>query len=225
MQTLPGQHSLHLRQFHNENNYRQIVKESPMAVRKVVTLLSGGIDSMVLADSLRKQKQVRQSLLFVDYGQRAARREFEAARLFARNRGKLEKVSLHIRGIKMNSQLITGRLRDQPFFPGRNLLLLTIAALKAREMGTSFVAIGLREVPQFPDTSGAFVRAFSGIGYLAFGTSIEVITPLLNRTKAEIVQLAEEYGTPLSISYSCYLGRKRPCCRCLGCKDRKGLIA
>ncbi len=195
-----------------------------MAQRDVVTLLSGGIDSMVLADSLRQQKGVRQNFIFVDYGQVAMQREYASARSYATDKGNLNKVSIRIHGLALKSQLLTGHLREPAFLPGRNLLLLVAGAWRACQIRTSFVAIGLRETSQFPDTSEFFIRGFSAMAYQAFGQTIEVIAPLLHLGKAAVVQLGREYGTPISLSYSCYLGRKRPCGRCLGCRDRKGLI-
>src|SRR5437773_8067768 len=104
-----------------------------------------------------------------------------------------------------------------------NLLLLMAGAWKAAEERSDFIGIGLRDIAEFPDTSDGFVRAFSGIVYLAFGRAFNLIVPLLQMNKAEVVALGREYGTPLAFSYSCYLGRKSPCGRCLGCRGRGGL--
>jgi 7-cyano-7-deazaguanine synthase len=194
-----------------------------MPNQKVVTLLSGGIDSMVLADSIHERKELEQLFLFVDYGQRASMQEYKAAAAYAKGRGRLERISISLRGLPLKSQLVTGRLRDPAFFPGRNLLLLMVAGWKACQLESDLIGIGLRDVPQFPDTSNSFVRAFEGASFMAFGRAFRVIAPLLQMGKGEVVQLGKRYGTPLSLSYSCYLGNKRPCGRCLGCDDRKGL--
>jgi len=194
-----------------------------MPSQKVVTLLSGGIDSMVLADSLRERKDLKQIFLFVDYGHRAAKQEYRAAGAYARNRGKLERISIALGGPTLKSQLMTGRLQDLAFLPGRNLLLLMAAAWMGCQVKSNLIAIGLRDVVQFPDTSEGFVHAFEGLSYLAFGRTFTVIAPLLQMSKGEVVQLGQKYGTPLPVSYSCYLGKTPPCGRCLGCRDRKGL--
>jgi 7-cyano-7-deazaguanine synthase len=195
-----------------------------MATPRVVTLLSGGIDSMVLCDMLRKEGKMRQVALFVDYGQRAAEKEYRAAQAYARGRVRLETASVKLGGLALRSQLITGKVNDKAFLAGRNLLLLFVASLKACELKTGLIAIGLRDVAQFPDTSDIFVRGFSNISYMAFGRPLTVLTPLLHMEKAEVIRMGRSLGTNLSLSYSCYLGKSESCGRCLGCRDRKGLI-
>jgi len=191
---------------------------------KVITLLSGGIDSMVLCDLLRKEKRMRQIALFVDYGHRAAENEYQAAQAYARGRVRLEKASVKFGGLALRSQLITGKIRDKAFLPGRNLLLLLVAALKGHGLNAGLIAIGLRDVAQFPDTSDIFVRGFSNISYMAFGRQLTVLTPLLHMEKTEVIRMGRSLGTELSLSYSCYLGKSKPCGRCLGCRDRKAMI-
>lgn len=195
-----------------------------MKTNRAVTLLSGGIDSMVLCDLLLKEKGVTPIPLFVDYGQRASAREYRAAVAYSKGRLKTYKVSVALKAVPLRSQLITGKLTDEPFLPGRNLLLLLSAAWKACELKTGFIAIGLRDVAGFPDTSDVFVRSFSNLSYMAFGRTLTVLAPLLNFSKQEVVNLGRELGTKLSLSYSCYLGRSKPCGRCSGCKDRKVLF-
>lgn len=190
-----------------------------------VTLLSGGIDSMVLCDLLLKEKGISPIPLFVDYGQQASAQEYRAVLAYAKGRLKIHRVSIVLQGVALRSQLITGKLNDKAFLPGRNLLLLLAAAWKACELRTTFLAIGLRDVAAFTDTSDAFVRGFSNLSYMAFGRTLTVLTPLLNLSKQEVVKLGRELGTKLSASYSCYLGRSKACGRCLGCIDRKALLS
>jgi 7-cyano-7-deazaguanine synthase len=195
-----------------------------MRRNRAVTLLSGGIDSMVLCDLLLKEKGVSPIPLFVNYGQRANGQEYRAALAYSKGRLKIHKVSVTPKGVPLYSQLITGKLSDKAFLPGRNLLLLLAAAWKACELRTAFIAIGLRDVAAFPDTSDIFVRSFSNLSYMAFGRTLTVLAPLINFSKQDVVNLGRELGTKLSVSYSCYLGRSKPCGRCLGCKDRKVLL-
>lgn len=195
-----------------------------MKTPKILTLLSGGIDSLVLSDLLLKEKKGTQVAVFVDYGHKAAPQEWSAVQAFCRGRMKIEKVSIRVGGARLQSQLMTGHLRDKAFLPGRNLLLLLAAGWKACEVKADFIAIGLRDVAEFPDTSEVFLRHFSNMSFMALGRQLGVLAPLMHMTKEDIVKLARELGTRLTVSYSCYLGRKKPCGRCLGCKDRKGLV-
>src|SRR5436190_8403741 len=139
-----------------------------MARPAVVLLLSGGLDSMVAADVIREQSDVRLLPLFVDYGQPAALREVEAARAFCRVR-RLNLSKVQVTGFKKLADIAVHRPRLQPFLPGRNLVLLTIAGILALSKGARFVAIGAIADQAFPDTTDSFFNAFNAIGPMALG--------------------------------------------------------
>ena len=52
------------------------------------------------------------------------------------------------------------------------------------------------------------------------GDPIDVRTPLIDLTKAEIVRLGVDLGVPLELTWSCYLGGAHPCGRCDACRLR-----
>src|SRR5579859_6040813 len=195
-----------------------------MKTPKILTLLSGVIDSLVLSDLLLKEKKGTQVAIFVDYGHKAAAQEWRAVRAFVRGRMKIEKVSIRVGGARLKSQLMTGYLKDRAFLPGRNLLLLLAAGWKACELKADFIAVGLRDNAEFPDSSEIFVRHFSNLSFMAFGRQLTVLAPLMHMTKADVVKLGRDLGTRLLISYSCYMGKRKPCGRCRACEDRKGLV-
>ena len=49
------------------------------------------------------------------------------------------------------------------------------------------------------------------------GDPIEVRTPLLDLTKADIVRLGVSVNAPLELTWSCYRGDERPCGTCDAC--------
>src|SRR6266550_51887 len=195
-----------------------------MAQPAVVLLLSGGLDSMVAADVIREQSGVRLLPLFVDYGQPAALREGEAARTFCRLRH-LQLSKAQVAGFKKLADVAAHRPRLQPFLPGRNLVLLTIAGIVALSKGARFVGIGAIADRAFPDTTNSFFNAFNAIGPMALGHQVSVMSPLVHSSKAAVVEMGKRLGTPLLASYSCYVGRSRPCGRCLGCKLRAQVLS
>ena len=52
------------------------------------------------------------------------------------------------------------------------------------------------------------------------GKKIEIKVPLLNKTKAEIVELGKSLGVPFELTWSCYKGGEYPCLRCDACRLR-----
>ncbi len=195
-----------------------------MARPAVVLLLSGGIDSMVAADVIRDQSDVRLLPLFVDYGQPAALREWEAARAFCKVR-RLALSKAQVAEFKKIADIAARRPRLRPFLPGRNLVLLTIAGIVALGKGARFVGIGAIADRAFPDTTESFFNAFNAIGPMALGHPVRVMAPLEHSSKAAVVEMGKRLGTPLLASYSCYAGRSRPCGRCLGCKLRAEVLS
>jgi 7-cyano-7-deazaguanine synthase len=49
------------------------------------------------------------------------------------------------------------------------------------------------------------------------GDPIAIRTPLIDRSKSEIVRLGVEHGAPLQLTWSCYRGGDRPCGTCDAC--------
>jgi len=131
--------------------------------------------------------------------------------------------------------------RDIPltYVPLRNTFLLTLAAaclesaaLQALEVeGTPpeqleavlFIAANAIDYSGYPDCRPEYYRAMAEALRLGskLGTQYRVPfrieTPLIARSKAEIVRLAVELGAPLEHTWSCYLGGERPCGACDSC--------
>lgn len=70
--------------------------------------------------------------------------------------------------------------------------------------------------PEFYQAIGETLRLGSKIG-TQYGISFRIETPIIHKTKAEIVRLALEAGAPLEHTWSCYEGGDDPCGRCDSC--------
>ena len=188
----------------------------------VVTLVSGGLDSTLMA-KLAQEEGIKQFPLFVDYGQRARAREWKAAESAMRGFGlpRPEVADVHGYGSLIRSGLTdTSKhvLRDA-FTPGRNLLFLLIASAHAVQVDAQAVAIGLLHEEQslFPDQTVRFVEKAEEMLEVCMGVRITVLTPLASFRKAEVVRLAQARG--IEGTYSCHLGLESPCGRCIACKE------
>ncbi len=113
------------------------------------------------------------------------------------------------------------------YVPARNLIFLSIAAGIAEARGLDRIHIGVNAVDYsgYPDCRPEFIAAFREAARLGLrrgveGMPLEIVTPLIALSKAEIVKLGVEIGAPLGLSWSCYRGGEVPCGRCDACALR-----
>ena len=97
---------------------------------------------------------------------------------------------------------------------------------------TLFIAANAIDYSGYPDCRPEYYTAVAEALRLGsklgtqYGVPFRIETPLIRRSKAEIVQLAVASGAPLALTYSCYEGGERPCGRCDSCRLRaKGFAA
>lgn len=189
---------------------------------RVIVLSSGGIDSSMMMQLLKKE-DCRVFPLFIDYGQLAANAEWEACQKICKYLD-LKPSRMEISGFgRLISSGLTNHNLDiekDTFLPTRNLLLLSVGAAYGYYKSAYVVAIGLLSNPIFPDQTAEFVQGAQGAISKALGIDINILTPLIFLNKCDILLLARKYGLPVSTTYSCYSGTKEPCGHCSSCKER-----
>jgi len=106
------------------------------------------------------------------------------------------------------------------YLPGRNALLLSVAAIVCAKRRSSSIALGLLKGNPFGDASPAFLRQFGSCLTKALGHPIRILTPLRSMRKAQVTQLAR--GLPLDLTFSCLQPRGlRHCGQCNKCAERR----
>jgi len=125
------------------------------------------------------------------------------------------------------------------YIPLRNTFLLTLGAalleseaLQAIERegarpaeleAVLFIAANAIDYSGYPDCRPEYYHALTETLRLGsklgtqYGVPIRIATPLINKSKADIVRLAAQLGAPLEQTWSCYEGGPRPCGRCDSC--------
>lgn len=188
----------------------------------IVTLVSGGLDSTLIA-KLAKEEGLHQFPLFVDYGQIARDRELAACKKVMEYIGlpQPQVASLGGYGALIKSGLTTSELDifGEAFTPGRNMLFLLVAAAYACKVGADAVSIGLlhEDTSLFPDQTSIFLAEAEKMLSLCMGIDIKVLAPLSNFHKIEVVELAKKKG--INGTYSCHAGGEEPCGICIACKE------
>jgi 7-cyano-7-deazaguanine synthase len=189
---------------------------------KVVCLASGGIDSSVLMLML-KQMGHEVFPLHINYGQKAATMERNAfCKVCEFLEVKPEVIDISDIG-KISVGLTNPDLshNDNPLFPARNLLLLTIGAAYAHAKSIKVVSIGSLSNSIFPDQTKEFMKSAEATLNISIQEQIKILTPLIDLNKREVVDLARKYNFPLEITYSCHVGLPNPCGKCMSCKERQ----
>ncbi len=187
-----------------------------------VVLVSGGLDSTLMA-VLAREMGITIFPLYVDYGQLARSRELSACREVFRKLELPQPEVIDMSGIGavIPSGLTKRTLHvyDEAFLPGRNLFFLLAGAAYGYKHNADAVAIGLLDesLSKFPDQTKAFTIEAEHLLSMCLGIEIRVLTPLIGFTKADVVALAKDKG--ISGTYSCHAGRKKPCGKCIACKE------
>jgi 7-cyano-7-deazaguanine synthase len=213
-----------------------------MTERRAVAVLSGGLDSTTMAYSLRAQGYAIAAISF-DYGQRH-RKELEFAEQISRDLGaSWTLIDLHAAGLTsvLGGSALTddtvavpdGHYADESMkitvVPNRNAIMLSIACALAVTRDAEAVAFGAHTGDHFiyPDCRPEFVRAFATMVNLAVEglASIDIVTPFLSMTKAEIVKLGNELRVPFERTWSCYKGGALHCGTCGTCYERREAFA
>lgn len=206
-------------------------------MNKAVILLSGGLDSATtLFDALKKG--YRSFCLIFDYGQRH-RREIIQAREIARFAGcsfQIVKISFPWKGSSLlNKKIALPKNRDlsikeipSTYVPARNIIFLSFAVSYAEAIGARKVFIGANSIDYsgYPDCRPEFYKAFTqvlktGLKSGTEGRNIKIETPLIRKTKAQIIRLGLKLKVPYHLTWSCYSGGKRPCGSCDSCVLRQ----
>jgi 7-cyano-7-deazaguanine synthase len=197
----------------------------------VCALLSGGLDSAALVLRLLGQG-TRVHPLYVRCGLRWEpaelywlRRFLRAAR--CRSLAPLEIVTLPVRSLygphwSLGGGAVPGPAsRDQAvYLPGRNVLLLTAAALVCARRGLSRIALGLLRGNPFGDASPRFLAQLGRCLRLALGRPVRLVAPLRRLSKAQLIRAHRR--EPLGLTFSCLrpVGL-RHCGRCNKCAERR----
>ena len=187
--------------------------------KSAVVLLSGGLDSMVVA-GLAREQGFGVLALTIDYGQRH-RRELASAKLVAGAIGVERHVVLPLDLRAFGGSALTADIAvpkdgvgsDIPvtYVPARNLVFLSLTVAFAEASGAHDVFIGVNALDYsgYPDCRPEFIASFAETARLGTREGVEgrpftIHAPLQHMTKADIAREAARLGLDTGLSWSCY---------------------
>ncbi len=204
-------------------------------VKRAVVLVSGGLDSATTL-AMAKDQGFDCHALAVNYGQRH-RSELQAAERVARATGvPLRIVDIDLRAIGGSAltddiEVPEGGTEGIPvtYVPARNTIMLSLAMGLAEVLQAEAIFIGVNAVDYsgYPDCRPEFIAAFESLTNKATKAAVEgallaIHTPLIDLTKAEIIQHGTLLGVDYSDTVSCYQADEdgRACAVCDSCLIR-----
>ena len=205
------------------------------STKKAICILSGGMDS-TLASYIAKNDGYEIIAVHFNYGQRTQDRELKAFRDICEDLKILEKYEIDIPFFtQIGASALTDKTIDVPtggieagvpitYVPFRNGIFLSITAAIAEKEGASAMYIGVvqEDSSGYPDCTDEFITKMEKA--INQGTKeetkIEIFTPLVHLSKAQIVQEAIKLNVPLEHTWSCYKEEKEACGVCDSCRLR-----
>jgi len=204
--------------------------------KPAIVLVSGGMDSCVTA-AIAHDSSAEVAFLHVSYGQLTETRERRAFNDIADFYGIEKRLNVSIEylakigGSSLTDQKIAISEADleskeipTSYVPFRNANMLSIATSWAEVLGAGAIYIGAvaEDSSGYPDCRPEFYAAFQQTINTGTkpDTNIEIRTPIIHLSKADIVKRGIELGAPLNLSWSCYRGGDVACGTCDSCALR-----
>ena len=203
--------------------------------KKAICILSGGMDS-TLASYMAKNDGYEIIAVHFNYGQRTQDRELKAFRDICEDLEILEKYEIDIPFFtQIGASALTDKNIDVPtggieagvpitYVPFRNGIFLSITAAIAEKEGATAMYIGVvqEDSSGYPDCTDSFINDMKKA--INQGTKedthIDILTPLVHLSKAQIVQEALKLNVPLEHTWSCYKEEAEACGVCDSCRLR-----
>jgi len=213
--------------------------------RPAIVLVSGGLDSATCL-AIARTEGFRCHALSFQYGQRH-HAELAAAARVSRQLGAVEHRIMQIDLAAFGGSALTDTAIAVPqdgesaqaipvtYVPARNTIFLSFALAWAEVLHAHDIFIGVNAVDYsgYPDCRPEFIRAFEQMANLATRAGVEestrlrIRTPLIDLTKAQIVERGTTLGVDFGATVSCYQADAdgRACGRCDSCRLRRAGFA
>lgn len=209
-----------------------------MSQKKAIVLFSGGLDSATSA-AIAIQAGYDTIGLSFRYGQKHAK-ELLVAQKLAPKLGIKEHYILDVNLSLWGGSSLTDFKMEIPedgvksneipstYVPGRNTVFLAIALslAEAKEAEAIYLGINAIDYSGYPDCRPEYLKTFQALANLSSKVGVEgkppqLIAPLIELSKEDIVKKAINLNVPVQETWSCYQGGEKPCGVCDSCRIRR----
>ncbi len=203
--------------------------------KKAVVAVSGGMDSCVTAAIAKQSYEL--AFIHINYGQRTETRELKSFNDIAdyynvnerlvidfQHLAKIGGSSLTDKNIKVTKADLDNKEIPSSYVPFRNANILSACVSWAEVIKAEAIFIGAvyEDSSGYPDCRPEFFSAYEKM--IDIGTKpetkIKIVTPIINLSKAEIIQKGIELEAPLDLTWSCYQNEDEACGVCDSCALR-----
>ena len=206
-------------------------------MKKAVVMISGGMDSAVVAAMIAKEGY-KIAALHLNYGQRTEARELKAFNDICDHYGINERLIVDIKylaeiggssltdeNIEVSQAELDNNTIPTSYVPFRNANILAIATSWAEVIGANAIGVGAMEQDSsgYPDCREDFFDAYEKMIDLGTKpeTKIKILRPVINMTKKDIILEGKELGVPFELTWSCYKSSETACGECDSCALRR----
>lgn len=212
-----------------------------MSRKKVVVPVSGGLDSTVILHWVASEGYEIHAVSF-NYGQRHFDREMECAIANCYFKSETHKrINLDFfKDIVTTSSLVNDEIdvaktkdvlgdpQTVNYVPNRNMMMLSICTAYAESIGAEQVYHGSALVDSqagYWDGSNEFIQAINDVNALNRRDRIEIVAPLILKSKKDIIELGMSLDVDFKQTWTCYEGGTKACGTCPACSSRiKGFV-
>lgn len=202
-----------------------------------IALVSGGMDSLVSA-AMASEGHENVAFLHLNYGQKTEERELKSFNDIA-DFYKIPEEKRKVIDVTFLSQIGGSSLTDSTmevtsfqgdsdeiptsYVPFRNTHIVAMAVSWAEVIGAKKIFIGAvsEDSSGYPDCRPSYYKALNAL--VKEGTregDIEIVTPVIELKKSDIVKKAISLKAPLELTWSCYATEKKSCGVCDSCALR-----
>jgi len=207
----------------------EILQEA--ADKRVCVLMSGGLDSCVLASAMADGARsvhpiyIRSNLIWeateLHWVQRflaaLASPQIQTLKILEMPVGDVYRQHWSLTGDEIPDHSSTD---EEVYLPGRNLLLLSKATLFCALNQIPLLAIGILKGNPFPDATEVFFSQYAKLASQALDYGLMVLTPFSSLSKMQVIRLGQDL--PLHLSFSCIHPKGLTHCgSCNKCAERR----
>ena len=212
-------------------------------MKRCVVPVSGGLDSTIILHWVASQGYEVHAVSF-NYGQRHVDKELACATLSCSdsNLAKTHKIINldFFKDIVSTSSLVNDKIdvaktkdvlgdpQTVNYVPNRNMMILSICTAYAESIGATQVYHGSALIDSqagYWDGSIEFLTAINKVNELNRRDRVEIVAPLITKSKKTIIELGLDLGVDFTQTWTCYEGGDKACGECPACSSRiKGFI-